>query len=91
MRAVRLVNVLAGELSDGRRLVAVGQDGEAVRILIPELELGRGWVYLTERPHPWRRQLWIKGRKLMASTIWNEIYANGMTDEEAAEDRDLPI
>ncbi|WP_199249571.1 hypothetical protein [[Phormidium] sp. ETS-05] len=33
------------------------------------------WQYLVERPHPWRRQLYIKGRKLLASTVWQDTIA----------------
>jgi len=39
---------------------------------MPEL-----WVCLLERPYPWRRQLWIKGRKLLASAVWLEALPNG--------------
>lgn len=49
------------------------------------------WQFLVERPHPWRRQLYIKGRKLRASTIWSDMIVNEMTPEEAAEDWDLPV
>lgn len=49
------------------------------------------WHYLVKRPHPWRRQLYIKGRKLLASTIWQDAIANNMTPEEAAENWDLPL
>jgi len=49
------------------------------------------WKYLCGRPHPWRQQLYIKGHKLLASTVWNDMVANGLTPEAAAEDRDLPV
>ncbi|CAN5669906.1 hypothetical protein BH11ARM2_BH11ARM2_00770 [soil metagenome] len=91
LRAARLVNLLSKELEGGKKLVAIDETGEMVRIALPDLETPSGWKYLCERPHPWRRQLYIKGRKLMASTLWNEIQAEGMTPEEAAEDRDLPV
>ncbi|MGL5065902.1 MAG: hypothetical protein ACRC62_38530 [Microcoleus sp.] len=47
--------------------------------------------YLVARPHPWRKQLYVKGRKLLASTIWQDMNANGMSPEEAAENWDLPL
>ncbi len=49
------------------------------------------WQYLEKRSHPWRRQLYIKGRKLLASTIWQDILSNQMSNEEAAENWDLPL
>lgn len=43
------------------------------------------------RPHPWRRQLYIKGRKLLASTVWQDAIANEMSPKQAAENWDLPL
>jgi hypothetical protein len=65
----------------------------AVRLVIPELEARAGghWRWLLERPHPWRRQLWVKGRKLLASAVWLDALTNGMGPREAAENWDLPL
>jgi uncharacterized protein (DUF433 family) len=52
----------------------------------PEIE---NWQYLVARPHAWRKQLYIKGHKLLASTIWRDMTANGMSPEQAAENWDL--
>jgi hypothetical protein len=49
------------------------------------------WKWLTERPHPWRRQPWFKGRKLMASAVWRYSLANGLNAEECAKDWELPL
>lgn len=49
------------------------------------------WQYLVARPHPWRRQFYIKGRKLLASTVWQDAIANQMSPEQAAENWDLPL
>jgi uncharacterized protein (DUF433 family) len=54
----------------------------------PEIE---NWQYLTARPHAWRKQLYIKGRKLLVSTIWLDMSANQMSPEQAAENWDLPL
>jgi uncharacterized protein (DUF433 family) len=48
-------------------------------------------TYLVEQAHPWRRQLFVKGRKLPASAVWAGMRANELTVEEAADDWDLPI
>lgn len=49
------------------------------------------WRWLLERPHPWRRQLWVKGRKLLASAVWLDALTNGIGPREAAESWDLPV
>ncbi len=49
------------------------------------------WQYLVARPHPWRRQLYIKGRKLLASTVRQDMIANEMSPEQAAENWELPL
>ncbi|MBH8554998.1 hypothetical protein I8751_22155 [Nostocaceae cyanobacterium CENA357] len=55
---------------------------------MPQME---NWQYLVARPHPWHKQLYIKGRKLLASTVWQDMIINQMSPEEAAENWDLPI
>jgi uncharacterized protein (DUF433 family) len=50
-----------------------------------------GWQFLVARPHPWRKQLAIKGRKLLAGTLWRDMIANDMTPEQAADNWDLPL
>jgi uncharacterized protein (DUF433 family) len=49
------------------------------------------WEYLEKRPHPWRKQLYLKGRKLRAFTLWVNMIVNEMTTEEAADNWDLPL
>lgn len=49
------------------------------------------WQYLVARPHPWRKQLYIKGKKLLASTVRNDMIANKMSPEQAADNWDIPI
>ncbi len=49
------------------------------------------WQYLEKRPHPWRQQLYIKGRRVKASVIYSDMIVNEETPEEAAENWDLPL
>lgn len=49
------------------------------------------WQYLEKRPHPWRQQLYFKGRRLRPFTVWITMQVEQMTPEEAAEDWDLPL
>jgi hypothetical protein len=49
------------------------------------------WRFLVSRPHPWRQQLYIKGRKLLAATVWRDMLANAMIPEQAADNWELPL
>ena len=56
-----------------------------------QVSIGAGeWQYLVARPHAWRRQLYVKGRRLMASTVWRETQINQLTADEAAYNWNLP-
>jgi hypothetical protein len=92
LRAVRVLAILAREVQQGRRLYLGTESGPLTQLLIPELQPpADGWKYLVARPHPWRRQLYVKGRKLRASTVWMDMQTNEMTVEEAADDWALPL
>jgi uncharacterized protein (DUF433 family) len=47
--------------------------------------------YLVSRPHPWRKQLFIKGRNMTVANLIYSIRTNKLTPEEAAQDFDLPL
>jgi uncharacterized protein (DUF433 family) len=49
------------------------------------------WQYLEKRPHPWRQQLYLKGRRLRAFTVWMDMLVNELTPEEVAENKELPL
>jgi uncharacterized protein (DUF433 family) len=77
----------ASQLSVSDRLALLGAIVQSLQST-PEIE---NWQYLIARPHPWCKQLYIKGRKLLASTIWRDMTANQMSPEQAAENWDLPL
>ena len=77
----------ASQLSVSDRLALLGAIVQSLQST-PEIE---NWQYLIARPHPWRKQLYIKGRKLLVSTIWRDMTANQMSREQAAENWDLPL
>ena len=77
----------ASQLSVSDRLALLGAIVQSLQST-PEIE---NWQYLIARPHPWRKQLYIKGRKLLASTICRDMTANQMSPEQAAENWDLPL
>lgn len=94
LRAAQLTTLLVNEARQGNNHLFVGRSAQqATRLAIPELEanLPPAWQWLVERPHPWRRQLWIKGRKLQASAVWLDAQANGLNAAEAAENWNLPL
>jgi hypothetical protein len=49
------------------------------------------WQYLEQRPSSWRKQLYIKGKKLTAFTVWSDMIANEMSPEEIADSKELPL
>lgn len=49
------------------------------------------WEYLESRPHSWRKQLYLKGKRVKASVIYSDLIVNQETPEEAADNWDLPI
>ncbi|HKI33176.1 MAG TPA: hypothetical protein VKA46_15095 [Gemmataceae bacterium] len=49
------------------------------------------WRYLMTRSHPWRRQLYIKGRNMTVGQLASTVFANKLTPEQASEDLDLPV
>jgi uncharacterized protein (DUF433 family) len=49
------------------------------------------WQYLEQRPHSWRKQLYLKGRRLKAFTVWMDMLVNNLTPEEVAENKELPL
>ena len=46
---------------------------------------------MVQREYSWRRQLYLKGRKLLAATVWQDMLANAMSHEDAADNWDLPL
>lgn len=93
LRATRTMLTLAREIEEGRRLYTADAQGRETRLLLPDIEAAHAsrWNYLTQRPHSWKRQLYVKGRRLTAANVWYDMRANGMTVEQAAENWELPV
>lgn len=80
----------------GKRVVAVEPDELPGRFEEPVLpgmdeQLRTDWVWLVARPHPWRRQLWVKGRRLTAGDLARTAEIEGWTAERTASEFGLPI
>ena len=47
--------------------------------------------FLEWRPHSWRKQPYLKGRRMTVANVVYGMRANKLTPEKAAEDFDLPL
>ncbi len=90
--AVQLALHLAAEAKKGNQIF-IGHHGEPLQRFVmlgierPELT---GWTYLVQHAHPWKKQLYVKGRKLPAAVVWSEMRVNHLSIEDAADNWDLP-
>lgn len=50
-----------------------------------------GYRYLVARDHPWRRQLYLRGRNLTVGQLVYNMRAEQLLPEQAAERYDLPL
>lgn len=56
-----------------------------------ERKKGEGYLYLTPRPHPWKKQLFIKGRNMSASHLVRHLQREGWSLERTAQEFSLPL
>ena len=49
------------------------------------------WQHLVVRRHPWRKQLYIKGRNMTVRQLVGTVKANNFSEEQAAKDLGLPV
>jgi uncharacterized protein (DUF433 family) len=47
--------------------------------------------YLERRPHPWRKQLYLKGRNMTVGHLVYDMRTNSISMKEAAANYDLPL
>jgi hypothetical protein len=81
---------------EGKRVVAVTRDQVPARFEEPVLpgieeQMASDWKWLVARPHAWRRQLWVKGRRVAAGDLARTIEIEDWTAERAAAEFDLPL
>lgn len=79
----------ASALSVDERLELISAIAQSIKTVSENA----GWKFLEmpSPPHAWKKQPYIKGRKLWVSTVWGGMIANELTLEEAADNWDLPI
>jgi hypothetical protein len=49
------------------------------------------WQYLVRRQHPWRKQLYVKGRNMTARQLVGSMKANQLDEAAAAADNRVPV
>ena len=49
------------------------------------------WKFLEARQTENTAQLFIAGTRIRASTVWGTMHANGLTPEQAADARNIPL
>src|ERR1700676_858612 len=49
------------------------------------------WQYLVRHQHPWRKQLYVKGRNMTARQLVGSMKANQLDEKAAAADNRLPV
>ena len=49
------------------------------------------WKHLVIRRHPWRKQLYLKGRSMTVRHVVGAVKANRFSEDQAAEDLNLPV
>src|SRR5437016_10747491 len=49
------------------------------------------WTFLEQRPHVWKRELCLKGRRVRAGVVYSSMVANHRTREETATAWNLPL
>ncbi|MGH2429907.1 MAG: hypothetical protein ACRDGV_13685 [Candidatus Limnocylindria bacterium] len=94
--SIAVFSWLVRQRQAGRRVIAVDAEHLPAAFeepIIPGLEeaLAPRWQWLVARPHPWRRQLAIKGRRLLAGRLARTIETNGWSTERAAKEYELPV
>lgn len=93
LRATRVLLTLTREVQEGRQVYSRDREGHVTRLLLPDVEYAQPaqWKYLAPRPHAWKRQLFIKGRRMTAANVWYDMLANHRSLEETAENWELPL
>ena len=56
-----------------------------------EHKKGDDYLYLTSRPHPWKKQLFVKGRNMTVSNLVRRLQKEGWSPDRAVEEYSLPM
>jgi uncharacterized protein (DUF433 family) len=93
-RVFDVVENIADRIRHGYKLAVVPTEDEhpdAVPELTRALRPESNYTYLVLRPHPWRRQLSLKGRRLTVGQFLSRMRVEGWAAEQAAAEFELPV
>lgn len=81
---------------EGKKVGAVRRDrvpDQFEEVILPGLEeqLTVDATWLVNRPHEWRRQPWVKGRRITAGDLARAVEIEGWSTQEAAAQYDVPV
>jgi len=86
-QALRRIGELEGQIAELQRRCKMLELSRSRPLELPVPP----WKHLVARPHPWRRQLFIRGRNMVVRHVMGTMAANGLTPEQTAADLDLPV
>ena len=79
----------------GKRVIATEPDALPAAYEEPVIAgldaLRDEWTWLVRRDHPWRRQLWVKGRNMTAGDLARTVAVEGWSPDRAAEELEVPV
>jgi uncharacterized protein (DUF433 family) len=68
-----------------------GAGPDSDRSRLPRETPVKPWNHLVARRHPWRKQLFLKGRNMTVRQLVGTVKANKLSEEQAANDLGLPV
>jgi uncharacterized protein (DUF433 family) len=69
----------------------VGAGSHSGKSRLPRETPVEPWKHLVARKHPWRKQLFLKGRNMTVRQLVGTVKANNFSEEQAAKDLGLPV
>jgi len=98
IEAFNLFAWVAEEIKSGQRVVSLQADeldscNRYKELVSPifRFQIETTYKYLVARPHPWRKQLYIKGRNMTVGHLIYSMRTNNLSEEDAASDFDIPL
>ncbi len=94
LSAVRFYSVMAARVKEGQEIyITDKQTNQMERVVIPDMEALKQpqYRYLVAHSHPWRRQLFVKGRRLPAASVYKDYLVEHRTPAQLANDWSLPL
>jgi hypothetical protein len=90
IRSAQTMLLLIGEVKKGKKIFTALPGEAPVEVIIPGMTQNTTWQWLVGRNHPWMKQMFLKGKKLRASTVYYDMIANGLSIAEAADNFSIP-